>query len=127
MKLYHGGNHFIIDPRLPEVGGYRTGHSNGVLGIWCMVDITNAKSFTQQSGFVTEIGIKRGTKVETMPLHTLTYLAGKHYTEEEYIRYREMLLADNNQLISIVESDGTIGQYVIIDTACIEYTADPIT
>jgi hypothetical protein len=53
-------------------------------------------------------------------------MAKANATEAEYIVRREELRSAGNSLIALQEIDGTIGQYIVIDTNCIEYTSDPL-
>lgn len=119
MLLYHGGPHFLLDPQLPLDGHNTRGHTNGALGIWTATDPEIASRFGR---VVTRLELYEDVTVYDMPIDKLSSYARLGYSVEDYIALREKIAA-TNPLIAIRETDGSIGQYILIDTLCVRYSS----
>lgn len=111
VALFHASNSEFEWPCYASVKANRTGHENGLLGLWCGVEGDWVENFGAIKYEIQAAGL-----IRQIEIGALTNMGGD---PQYFERVREALLHDGCEILRIVELDGRSAMSIIVNLGCI--------
>lgn len=122
--LYHASPHKFIAPSPDQISANRTGHANGLLGLWA----ANRSDWIANFG----VNIYALSAIGTTRDITIKELQSMGSNPEDFVEKRRELLEAGCDILRLIESDGRSEMSIIVnfdvieDFQCCTPKAEPI-